>query len=346
VQKPFDEDNLISVVTKSLGSLTANESTYIGISVTTLLKIQKISVPLYIKLNESKYIKVINENHLFDQAEYDKYKLKNIYSLFVIKENFNTLVQDFKTKILTEHFFKTYKSESNEEFQVTASVNEIINSSVISFGFSDQTIELAKENIKLVKAIVDKTSQLQNLLRWVDSNDYKYELTHSMLICFLSSAIAQKYKFQNPNASENIALAAFFHDISLEAYQIENEPKFKEALRQGIHINKADIDIIRQHPIKSVAMLNKWKMCPEAVLTIITNHCERPDGKGFPKGLKAKDFDEMSACFVFCEDFVNFFLASRSKDRINEFLTKTVELYSVPPFNSFARIIKEIFAPS
>lgn len=342
VQKPFDEDILISVVRKSLEALITQESTYIGISLATLLKIQKITAPLYVKINESKFVKVINEGNLFDDSEYTKYHQKNISSLYVVKDDFNGLIQDFKTKVLGELFFNSYKNDSQEEFQITASVNEIINSSVISFGFSDQTVGLAKENIKFVKTIVDKTSNLQNLLRWIENNEYKYELTHSMLICFLSSAIAEKFKFQHPYACENIALAAFFHDISLEAYQIENEPKFREALRQGIPINKSDVDIIRQHPTKSIEMLANWNLCPNEVIAIIANHCERPDGRGFPKGIKASEFDEMSACFVFCEDLINFFLSSRSKSKVNEFLIKNEALYSAPPFKNFAEIIREL----
>jgi response regulator RpfG family c-di-GMP phosphodiesterase len=342
VQKPFDEDNLISVVTKSLESQITKESAFIGISLATLLKIQKVTAPLYIKINESKYVKVINEGSIFNEDEYNKYKQKQISSLFVSKVQFDDLILDFKNQVLGNLFFSTYKSESRDEFQITASVNEIINSSIISFGFSDEAVSLAKENIKFVKAIVTQSSDLQNLLRWINSNDYKYELTHSMLICFLATAIAQKFKFQNPHACENIALAAFFHDISLDAYQIENEPKFKEALRQGLHINKVDVDIIRQHPKKSIEMLGNWSLCPKDVLSIIENHCERPDGRGFPKGAKASELDEMSACFLFCEDLINFFLASRSKARVEEFLTKNAELYSTPPFNAFTQIVRDL----
>lgn len=342
VQKPFDEDNLISVVTKSLESQITKESAFIGISLATLLKIQRITTPLYVKINESKYVKVINEGSTFDEDEYNKYKQKQISGLFVSKDQFDDLILDFKNKVLDNLFFKTYKSESRDEFQITASVNELINSSIILFGFSDESVRLAKENIKFVKAIVTQASDLQNLLRWINSNDYKYELTHSMLICFLATAIAQKFKFQNPHACENIALAAFFHDISLDAYQIENEPKFKEALRQGLPTNKTDVDIIRQHPKKSIEMLGNWSLCPKEVLSIIENHCERPDGKGFPKGAKANEIDEMSACFLFCEDLINFFLVSRSKARVEEFLTKNAELYSVPPFNAFSQIVRDL----
>jgi response regulator RpfG family c-di-GMP phosphodiesterase len=342
LQKPFEEDTLNSAVAKALEALTLGENSYIGISLNTLLKIQKITTPLYLKLNESKYVKVINEGNIFDETEYQKYKQKNVLRLYVVKDYFNELVEDFRKKILTELFFKTYKSAEVEEFQISASVNEIISSTVASFGFNEQTVTLARENIKFVNAIVDKISNLQGLLRWLEGNDYKYELTHSLLICFLATAIAQKFKFQNPHACENIALAAFFHDVSLEAYQIENEPRFREALRQGIHINKSDVDLIRQHPKKSAELLAEWHMCPPEVLTIIENHCERPDGQGFPRGLVAKEFDEMSACFVFCEDLVNFFLASRSKSRINEFIAKNGQLYSAVPFKNFLDLVKEL----
>jgi response regulator RpfG family c-di-GMP phosphodiesterase len=345
VQKPFDEDTLNETLIKAVDSQTDQSNIYIGVSLSTLLKIQKITTPLYLKLNENKYIKVINEGNVFDDDEFSKYKQKNINALYVIKDSFNELVEDFRKKVLSELFFNTYKCEPLEEFQISASVNEIISSTLATFGFNEQTVGLAKENIKFVNSIVYKTPNLQNLLRWIENNDYKYELTHSLLICFISSAIAQKFKFQNPHACENIALAAFFHDISLEAYQIENEPKFKEALKQGIHINKSDVDLIRQHPQKSVDLLSQWKMCPKEVLTIVENHCELPDGKGFPRGIKAEEFDELTACFVFSEDLVNFFLAARSKSRIDEFINKNGQLYVIPPFKNFMDLIKELLHP-
>lgn len=341
LQKPFDEDSLCSVVDNIFKNQQKTDRTYVPISLNTLLKIHKISVPLYLKINESKHLKIINEGNLFDENEFQKYKQKNLNYLYVPKEDFNNLIIEFKTRALSEMFYKTYKSESTEEFALSASINELIASTVNTFGFSEQTVALAKENIKFVKAIVDRKPDLKELLRWTENHtEYKYELIHSMLICFVTSAITQKFTFKDPRAGELIALAAFFHDTSLDSYQIENETKFREALRQGLSINKVDINLIKQHPQKSSEMLAHWKMCPKEVLSIIENHCERPDGKGFPHGIKANEFDELSACFIFSEDLVNFFLASRNKNRIQEFFIKNAQLYSAAPFKYFLDITK------
>jgi response regulator RpfG family c-di-GMP phosphodiesterase len=345
LQKPFDEDGLCAMVETIIKPETTSDSdkSYLSISLSTLLKIQKIAVPLYVKINESKYLKIINEGILFNDSEYEKYKQKNLNSLHVLKDDFSRLVIEYKTKTLSDMFFNTYKSEGQEEFTISASINEIINSSIHAFGFTEQAVEVTKENIKFVKAIVDRKFVLHDLLRWLENNgDYKYELTHSLLICYITSAIAQKFTFVNTRATELIALAAFFHDISLESYQIENEPKFREALKQGLPINKDNVDLIRKHPAKSAEMLAQWNMCPKEVLTIIENHCERPDGKGFPNGILAHQFDELTACFIFCEDLANYFLASRNKNRILEFISNNSQIYSEAPFKNFLEVIREL----
>ena len=96
----------------------------------------------------------------------------------ILKDDFQKLVIEYKTKTLSELFFTTYKSESHEEFAVSASISEIIASTINAFGFSEKSVEATKENIRFVKAIVDRKPDLQEILRWLENNgEFKYELT-------------------------------------------------------------------------------------------------------------------------------------------------------------------------
>jgi HD-GYP domain-containing protein (c-di-GMP phosphodiesterase class II) len=347
LEKPFSENSLFSVVSKVLTETTTSDTdqttaNYIPVTINTLLKIHKINCPLYLILNDNKYVKLFNENSIFDKAAHDKYKQKNVNCLYVLKNQFNNLIMDFKQNVLSDLLFSTYKPEANEPFELSASTQEIINSSIRSFGFSQQSVEMTQANIKLVKTIVDKTPPLQTVLRWLENSDFKHELIHSLLLTYFIGAIAQNYKFKSPYSVEFLTIAAFFHDIALEAYQIENEPKFKEAIRHNILINKTDIDLIKKHPQKSVEILSKWKLCPKEVLQIIENHCERPDGKGFNNGLNANELDELSACFIFSEDIVTQFLNLKNKTSLLNYLEKNMQYYSTAYFKDFFKITKDL----
>jgi response regulator RpfG family c-di-GMP phosphodiesterase len=346
VQKPFVDDTLIQEVDRLLKKLTFNaerDHQYVGVSVQTLAKINDISHPLYVKLNDDKYVKIMNALANFSQEEVDRFKQKNIKILYVEKPFYSEFISKFRNKVVNEMIFRGLKVGSIEALSLSTSVQEVIMGAVRAFGWSQETQDMAIKNLQIVKNLVDKTEELHSVFQWASNTDHDYIFVHSILNCFMTTALAQAYKFKNEFAPEYLALASFFHDASLEPHQVKNEGRFLKAASLKIPINKEDWLWIKDHPEASSNMLALWPPCPQEVITIIKQHHEKPDGSGFPDGLKASEIDEMSACFIVAEEIVISYLELKDKSAVEKHLLSLEGMYKAEPFHIFYKLALDIF---
>jgi HD-GYP domain-containing protein (c-di-GMP phosphodiesterase class II) len=339
LQVPFSDEEFLVAASNLTSEFLENykifNRQYTPISISTLIKIRDISVPLYVELNENKFIKIFNPDVRFDVTEFDRYRRRGVETLYVKSTDYKALIEEYKKKLISETLVSTFKNNAVEDFLVATSIQEVLNRTLSNFGIDKKTEALAKKNIQFVKAIADRETDLNDLLRWVNTNDYQYEYMHSILICYLAAIIGSRHQFENKFATEYISLAAFFHDASLDIYQIENENSFREAIKLGSKSNKIETDLVRQHPTASAIMIRAWRSCPEDVATVIENHCEQPDGKGFPVGKTSASLDELSSCFIFCEDVTHKLLSKKSKSAVQEYLKSKEAYYSSGYFKKY-----------
>ena len=80
---------------------------------------------------------------------------------------------------------------------------------------------------------------------------------------------------------ETVALGAKLHDIG--KLGLRDDILFKTA-----PLNEQEMGIFRQHPRIGANILQPLPRLPAEIVSIVLAHHERPDGKGYPKGLKAE----------------------------------------------------------
>lgn len=346
VQKPFVDDTLIEEVDRILNHITLTadrDHQYVGISIQTLAKISEIAYPLYVKINDEKYVKIMNASNSFSNDEVERFKQKQIKMLFVERQYYNEFIKKFSNKVVNDMIFRGLKVGSMEALSLSTSVQEIIMGAVKTFGWSQETQDMAIKNLQIVKDLVEKTDELHSIFQWARDTDHDYIFVHSILNCFMTTSLAMGYQFKTPYAQEYLALASFFHDAALEPHQVKNESRFLKAADLKLPINKEDWLWIKDHPESSANMLALWPPCPEDVVRVIRQHHERPDGKGFPEGLKADQIDELSACFIVAEEVVLSYLELKDRLAVEKHLKNRENLYSVEPFEKFYKLAMDIF---
>lgn len=335
VSKPFSDDVLIREVDRLLKQCHLDVSVdhkYVGISIATLANIHTISHPLYVKLSEDKFVKILNSDSVITKEEIDKFRQKSISFLFVERVNFPAFIRTFKDKVLNQMLFRGGNLKTYESLELSAGVHEVVLGAMKNFGLSKETEELALKNIAMVRQITEKFSELNSVLRWAEYSEQEYSFSHSVLICFLTTEVARALKFNFVFSSEILSLAAYFHDVSLENHQIKNENRFLKAISMHSKINKEDLAAVRMHSVESSEKLKKWLLCPQELYTMVAEHHERPDGTGFPDGKKAVEIHELSACFIVCEDLVQSYLEHKDRAAVIKYFEEQRELYSMEPF--------------
>lgn len=340
VSKPFTENQINQAVKSLLQTGTPESPTqYIPISIECLFLIHKIKKPLFAKLDDKQFNKVIDTEIEFDETSYENYKSKGTHELYVEKEHFQSLIEEFKEKTITTMRFNKLTPPEAEAVKLTSNVVGLLSDTVKAFGFDQKTQVMIKKNLEMVKYLSNTTSEINKLFKWNDATEKEYSAHHSLLISCITTAICKEYQFKNPNASEILAMAAFFHDMTMDSYIIKNEVRFIKAMKLKVQTNKDEINIVKNHPVQAHLALKDWKDCPPEVMNIVLHHHELPNGSGFPDGLKADQIDELTACFIMAEELVELYLNKKAKGLVLKYMQMLDSEYNKDPYKPFYKII-------
>ena len=112
----------------------------------------------------------------------------------------------------------------------------------------------------------------------------EYTFIHSVSVSALLASFACSLGY-SPDEIDQIALGGLLHDIgkSLTPNEILNKPG---------KLTDEEFIIMRQHVVERTNTLLAGYDLPQLALDVITMHHERPDGRGYPAGLKEDQITE------------------------------------------------------
>ena len=123
------------------------------------------------------------------------------------------------------------------------------------------------------------TGSIRALATALDARD-PYTAGHSERVSVLSVAIAKTLGLP-PDEVEIIRLGALLHDIGKIGVP-------DEVLLKPGSLTDAEFDIIKQHPVAGARILRSVPFLAHHI-PIVELHHERPDGRGYPHGLRGDD---------------------------------------------------------
>ena len=135
------------------------------------------------------------------------------------------------------------------------------------------------------------TGSIRALATALDARD-PYTAGHSERVSVLSVAIAKTLGLA-PDAVEIIRLGALLHDIGKIGVP-------DEVLLKPGALTDVEFDIIKQHPVAGARILRSVPFLANHI-PIVELHHERPDGRGYPHGLRGDDIP-MAARIVHVAD--------------------------------------------
>ncbi len=138
------------------------------------------------------------------------------------------------------------------------------------------TRDALKRSLDLRRSRVEA---LRALSSSVDARD-RYTYDHSSRVSRLSALLAREMGFPESTV-ETIESGALLHDIGKISMDIE-------ILSKPGPLDDQEKTAIKQHPVHSAQVVSKVELFKGAV-GIVRHHHERPDGLGYPDGLKAHE---------------------------------------------------------
>lgn len=135
----------------------------------------------------------------------------------------------------------------------------------------------------VVKACVESIVSNAEAMLWLTliKNVDEYTAEHSLNVCVLSIALGRKVGLL-PQELEDIGVSGLLHDIGKARIPLE-------VLNKEGALSEEEFELMKSHPIHGRRLLlGKRGIFPGAV-DVAFGHHERLSGKGYPRGLSAKN---------------------------------------------------------
>ena len=128
-----------------------------------------------------------------------------------------------------------------------------------------------------------------------DFSQYPELVDHSRRVSDLADRFATHLGMSSSEV-EAIRLAGYVHDVGMRVFDYGT-------LYRKSELTDPELDLMRKHPVVSAALIARSALGPH-IAEIVLFHHERPDGTGYPEGLKGEEIPRPSRILAICEAFV------------------------------------------
>ncbi len=158
------------------------------------------------------------------------------------------------------------------------------------------TVEPPYEDLlRVVQAIRGEIEDLpEPLVSWTlisRANEYEYVHPYDVAVFSIATALLMG----NGTRINDVGVGAFLHDIGMALIRIPS------TYLEGEGLSEDDIPLYRSHPELGVRVLRQHPRISAFVKAIVSQHHERMDGTGFPRGFRGSDIHLYSR-IVACAD--------------------------------------------
>lgn len=159
---------------------------------------------------------------------------------------------------------------------------------VVLFYFNRETLYANIVNQNLYAQII-------NAMVKVIENVDPYTKGHSERVAAYGQAIGRKLHLK-PLELNRLHLIAMLHDLGKQSIPVE-------ILRKTGRLTEDEFALIKQHPEKGADMLRGISLFSQNHLRAISEHHERWDGRGYPKGLAGESIDSWARIISVADAF-------------------------------------------
>jgi HD-GYP domain-containing protein (c-di-GMP phosphodiesterase class II) len=313
---------------------------YCRIHISLLLRIVPLMGDIYLKLGEHKYVKLFKKGTLFTKDDLNKiWHVKKLEYLYVHKSEAHSFMSKLQED-LDRLAHSSTDDDPKEVLNVVSEAQDAVLSLTNTFGFSPQVMEITQSSVKATLKAIGKSPKLSSLVFDKLLKNKNLVSSHSVMTAQVACCIALKLNWPSESTFHKLILASFLHDIALpkpEFALIRNKAQlnmFRDKL------SALDFDRIKNHPYAAGEMVMNMQEVPQDVFTIITQHHEDAEGKGFPRGLNSASIAPLAAIFIIAEEVVHLYMQSEGKIEIEKYLSTQLPNYPTGTFRKIANSLK------
>lgn len=338
--KPFDDKDLLDAILKldlEQGTSESTASQYIKVKLAYFAKHTASAGEVYIKLSDSKFTKIINNNteNVPDVDLIRHYQQKGVEFIYLERNYFKIFLDDV-FKVFEQNALKEKKPEiffKLAGFNFKTSVEGLND-----IGVSSTEIEKVNDAIEdTVTALLNNPSAKLQFTKLCESDGFI--IGHSTLIMYIAGVICKNSNLSFFTTMKKICGAAFYHDYSIFDLDFElDEMKLKDI--KDPHLLK----LINDHPNSSSNYLPESFEVVDDTKKIILEHHELPNGEGYPRKLNSLQIAPLSCLFIIAQQITFCLIRNNfSRENLQAFLTNSEKEFNQGNFATFYNIAKNVF---
>jgi response regulator RpfG family c-di-GMP phosphodiesterase len=319
-------------------SLTADQISFVAVSLPLLRRMQKTPTPMYFKLGENHFVRACHENHVFDQAEISKFENRNISRLYLERKFFAKFFEDFQNRF-SMIVDKAIAENSPEAGAIARSSLAFLEQARDQLGLTPEIQTLTNKNIAIVLSLLEKNPHFREILEEWKSSENSFFADRSTLIALIATSISTKLKWVSELTSQKLVFASMLHDISLSPTERKTQQQLIASVKDPTQAQDKAVQTYRQHSIVSSELVQKWPLCPPDVDTIIAQHHESADGQGFPMKLNHTRIAPLSTVFILSQDLADYIIQSDGKKKLNDWIKERRTHYEHGEFKKVFQVL-------
>jgi len=272
---------------------------YSKMSMNYFFKSKHALVDTYVKIGAKKFIKIVNRGEDVPEEVLDHITKKGVRFFYVKKIDFKECYRSIVESLSEGSSGKKGVGGSlTEQF----SSIENVHAALKSLGVSEEVLEIADETVEIAKKTIQEQANLPAFLKeFLKNENYISEL--STLTSYLAISCLSELPWGNPKNFTKFALASIIQDAALNDEDLAkvchlDSEEFK-ALTEGEKTK------VVEHPSKAVEILDHLEGMDQDIKDIVMQHHERPNGKGFPWGLKDNELNPLSNLYIICHEYAH-----------------------------------------
>ena len=269
-----------------------NTSLYSGINIDLIESIGIFPADIYVKINDDKYVKILNEGNSLSSEDIKKYKQKNIQRLLIKKPDVKIVIET-----LFNHIETILNDTTSEQETKVIDAHSVIMNTVRVLGLSDRIVRATENSVNYALGTFEKAKKFDDIYRKIFGSEKLYLTKHSIALSYITCGIISKLPWDSIENRNKLVMSSFLHDVTI------NSPEFNEG--SSSLEEKDNLINFKEHPQEAVNLIRKYEEIPSDVDQIIIDHHERPDGSGVPKGLTANQLKPLASVFIFSHDIVD-----------------------------------------
>lgn len=327
LSKPYIDYDLTKKIETMLsqGLPETQKDSHLPVPLDTLKRLESLGVSLYLKLGQNHYIKVLKDNALFDENEYQRFKKKNLTHLHIELIDFKSFISQFRKNVFAKVDWQNISTD--EAMNHLESDWNLICEGNRQFGWSDTLMNYAKENIAKTLALAKTNEQLKKIFDKLNLRENKsYLIPHAYSLVFMTTSLLQKLKWDSESTVQKFTFASLFHDIDLTETMFTNKLKLIQTNQLNVEVRIQTNYQIFNHPLRAADMMQRWSSCPPDVDRIIAQHHEQFDGTGFPHKLNFQTLFPLAGVFLLSEDLV-YHKINTPNESLVDYLSKKESYY-------------------